>query len=73
VRHELAGELTLEEAEETLLVGADLMQVDVREAGAGELLDPRLPELRVGAADDVLHDLFLGDEGCEGLEILRQR
>src|SRR5579884_1080720 len=63
---QLGEDLLGVEAEEPVLVGADLVDVDVVEAGFGVLLDLGPVPLGVGAADDELGDVLRPD-GLPGL------
>jgi hypothetical protein len=64
-------DLALGEADESLLVGADLMDIDVIEAGLGVFVDPRQVLSGVGTDDDALLDLFRRDKLHGLLEVRR--
>ena len=68
----LGEDLPAIEVEEPLLVGPDLVNVDVVVAGVGELLDRSPVSIRVRAADDLRGDVVLGDELGYLLEVARE-
>ena len=61
--------LAFVEPEERLLVGADLVHVDVVEAGVGELFDLVYVGVGLGAADDALADVPLAHQLGDGFEV----
>src|SRR5687768_8143796 len=64
-------QLVLREGEEAVLVGADLVEVDVVEAGVGVRLHGVEDGLWVGAARHVLDDLLLAERRRRRLEVRR--
>src|SRR5437870_4689666 len=70
---ELRQDLALVEAEEPVLVGADLVDVDLVEAGVLELADQLQMVLGVRAAGDQLCDIVLVDHLRGLLEVLWRR
>lgn len=68
----LVEDLPAVEIQEPLLVGPDLVNVDVVVAGVGELLDRSPMSIGVRAADNLRGDVVLGKELGHLLEVARE-
>src|SRR4051794_32475861 len=66
-------QLAFEEGQEAVLVGADLVEVEVVEAGVRVRLERLQVRLRVRAERRVGSRLLLGQRLARGLEVRRQR